>query len=320
MEDERMPELEIEEPESAETVTEESGFEDAFNKAAGGREEEPAVEEPDKEEETSSPGEEPGSADPLPSTEEEPGDTPNEEKDPWDGASPEALAERDKLLEDMERIKHTAKSDAGRVAALQRQMAGQGTRLSTSELAAAISDPEKFEELREDEPDIAEAVSSLLDARTEKVKAEILGEIAPLKEAVAQRSAKDELELLGAPVDDGGFGHEDWQEVAAKPEFAEWLDKQDAEIGAYANSPLAADAAIVFDKFKAETVKSPPEDPETPSEKSEAQSVAERRKKQLDDSVGVSSKGSRVARTGDNSSPGDFESIFNAVAKSRDKT
>lgn len=130
-----------------------------------------------------------------------------------------------------------------------------------SQIAAASGSSEKWNQMKEDFPEWAEAMEERL--------ANVKGTSQP---PVDRDAIKAELkaELALEAVEDA---HEGWQETVKKPEFSTWLQSQPEEMQALAASTKPRDAIRLLNKYtgKAPAAETPPrQDPKTRLEASVA--------------------------------------------------
>lgn len=172
--------------------------------------------------------------------------------DPFQGLPPELLAKIDDLQKANEDLKNHVRAAEGRVAAWQREREEQ-KRLSAAptqtDIAKATANPEKWDQLKQDFPEWAEAMeeyvgfkvgqpsqgvsedqlNKLIEERTEKIRAEALEAIEYAK-----------LETK----------HGDWRETINSDDFVKWVGSQPVDVYNLIDSPKAADAVKVIDLFK----------------------------------------------------------------------
>lgn len=166
-------------------------------------------------------------------------------------------------LERLEReradLEHKYTSNAGRIAAYQRQVAelqqqiqsvhqsASGRQEAREELAQEINDS-SWDELQADFPEIARAI----DARFQKLDAieqRLSGfekKIQPIEQQALQARLAGEFAALEA-------AHPDYREVVQSPDFADWIETQPAPVKQLMHSDAASDAAYLLETFKAMT-------------------------------------------------------------------
>jgi len=243
------------------------------------------------------------------------------EVDPWKGADPKLTEERNRLLDANKKLEHQAKSDAGRVSGLQRQInnllhnQSDSTRPSQKEITDAIADPEQMEAFLKDYPEVASAITSLLNVQEAKIRKEVQQTISPLIEDKYDRESQRETSQLKTPKEEGGFGHPDWESVVKTPEWYQWLEAQPVKVQDLIKSPHAADAAWLLDRFKQD--KKPAVDISTGGGKSEVELLEERRQQKLKSGEGIPTN-SRTSRKEPPEAPDDYDSGFEANAKKKD--
>ena len=188
---------------------------------------------------------------------------PEQPEDPLAGlpqAVRDKLAQIDQLAQANAQLLHHVKTAEGRVAAMQREFqqarAAQQTVApnqapSQGQMAAAVKNPEKWEQLKQDFPEWAGAMEEYVAAK--------LGSVQPQgpnldPRAVAEftyqqvTQAKAEMaRLLEEARIEGKY--EDWKQQVNTTEFAQWFSAQPSEIQALANSSAARDAIRMLDLF-----------------------------------------------------------------------
>lgn len=125
------------------------------------------------------------------------------------------------------------------------------------QMSAAVSNPEKWEELKKDFPEWAEATEALLGARLSGIAQPGI-DPAKIDEMVNERVQRMKTELREEAID----SHleeilPDWKQEVKSPKFNEWFGKQPPEIQALASSSEMKDAAKMLRLFTAP----PKEDP-----------------------------------------------------------
>jgi len=248
--------------------------------------------------------------------------------DPWATASPELVAERDRMTQQITTLNHQAQSAVGRQSVLQQQLnklqqsTGSSEAPSAKELSAAVSSPEKFKAFKEDYPETAEALESLILADREKLRAEMRTElqqvVSPLIEAEQDRLAKAEERRLETPLEEGGYGHKDWKSVINSPGFVNWMQQQPAQVQALANSPQAADANWLLTRFKADTAQ-----PVTNGETQQAATgkitdIKEQRQRRLEQGAGIPSRTRTDRNQAGDAGSSDKAALFKKYAKKKD--
>ena len=104
--------------------------------------------------------------DPTPEPEPEPEPAPKLESDPFRDLPPELLARIDSLHKANEDLKNHVRAAEGRVAAWQREREEQKLAAPTqNELVKATANPEKWEQLKQDFPEWAEAMEEYVSAK-----------------------------------------------------------------------------------------------------------------------------------------------------------
>jgi hypothetical protein len=236
---------------------------------------------------------------------EEPEQAP-EEADIWAEADDGLKSEYDKLKENNDKLSHQAKSNAGRIGALQRKLnefqatspAG-GVQPSATEVAEAMKTPEAWASFNEEYPDIHDAIESRLEMERSQNQEAMDRALQPLREAEEERHVTGQYAALEA-------AHTDWKNVVNSESFVDWLQQQPTAIQQLSNSNDAFEASKLLDYYKMSQPR------ELAATTSTVTSLQQKRAKQLQDSTGVKSKPGPGA-TGV-IPPDDFDTAFEMFA------
>ena len=235
---------------------------------------------------------------------EEPEQAP--EEDIWAEADEGLKSEYDKLRDNNDKLSHQAKSNAGRIGALQRKLnefqasspAG-GVQPSATEVAEAMKTPEAWASFNEEYPDIHDAIESRLEMERSQNQETMNRALQPLRAAEEERHVSNQYAALEA-------AHTDWKDVVNSESFVDWLQEQPNAIQELSNSNDAFEASKLLDYYK---LSQPLEEIATTST---VTSIQQKRAKQLEDSTGVKSKPGPGA-TGV-IPPDDFDAAFEMFA------
>ena len=235
---------------------------------------------------------------------EEPEQAP--EEDIWAEADEGLKSEYDKLRDNNDKLSHQAKSNAGRIGALQRKLnefqasspAG-GVQPSATEVAEAMKTPEAWASFNEEYPDIHDAIESRLEMERSQNQETMNRALQPLRAAEEERHVSNQYAALEA-------AHTDWKDVVNSESFVDWLQEQPNAIQELSNSNDAFEASKLLDYYK---LSQPLEEIATTST---VTSIQQKRAKQLEDSTGVKSKPGPGA-TGV-IPPDDFDTAFEMFA------
>tara|TARA_B110000037_G_scaffold197228_1_gene235110 strand:+ start:124 stop:987 length:864 start_codon:yes stop_codon:yes gene_type:complete len=235
---------------------------------------------------------------------EEPEQAP--EADIWAEADEGLKSEYDKLRDNNDKLSHQAKSNAGRIGALQRKLnefqatspAG-GNQPSATEVAEAMKTPEAWASFNEEYPDIHDAIESRLEMERSQNQETMNRALQPLRAAEEERHVSNQYAALEA-------AHTDWKDVVNSESFVDWLQEQPNAIQELSNSNDAFEASKLLDYYK---LSQPLEEIATTST---VTSIQQKRAKQLEDSTGVKSKPGPGA-TGV-IPPDDFDTAFEMFA------
>lgn len=201
---------------------------------------------------------------------------------------------------------HRFKSEVGRQAAYQRQIAELKQQLEAVKKGAPESKParqatKQMERLMEDFPDIAEATQAEIAARVEEIRAELQQSLAPVKEAEQQRTVqREELSVKEA--------YPTYTEIVNTTEFFDWYSRQPEAVQALARSSKAGDAIAMLDYYTGGKRTAS-------ADTSAVQEIKEKRQQALQRNVSVRS--TAPAPVGD--APDDFESAFAHFSAKREK-
>lgn len=193
------------------------------------------------------------------------------------------------------------------------------TKPAESGKAAETADGFNMEEFKTRFPEIAQAIEARVQdvrAKVEAVKAEI--------DPLAQDRDQQIRDAGAAAIE---AAHPGWVGTAKTPEFKEWFSKQAASLRSLASSENPEDTILVLDFFKATHPSETTSTDNAQTQEAEAAGkvaadkaaadVAAKRKKQLDDAVGVPSGRPRSEATA--SAPDDYAAAFAFYAAEREK-
>lgn len=243
--------------------------------------------------------------------------------DPWANASPEILAERDRLQAALDAAKRSDIASRGRASSLQRQLNTLQTHAGDQPAGAEKKEPsagqkaldDKIKQIEEDYPEIGGPIVELLKLQRAEID-ELKGKVAPVIEA-------DQQEALAAQYQALESRHPDWKNYgnAEHPEYKAWLATQPAtvqkdnaayhgwlsqqppSVQALADSWDASEAAVALTLFKterAEAIRKAGGDPGNDT------ATDARRQRQLDGGRDVRSRPGNTA----SGAPDDFEGAF----------
>lgn len=185
------------------------------------------------------------------------------EPDPLEGLPPvlrEKLAKLDELEKANADLYQHVKRAEGRVSSMQRQMqmaatqatdkVGTGNAPTAAEVAAAAKSPEKWDALKSDFPEWAEATEEFVASKLagiksggadpEQVKTLFREEGSRLREDIRKEIAEDLVEDT----------HTGWKDLVKTEEFVKWYGAQPPEVAALGQSVKPRDAIRLIDMFK----------------------------------------------------------------------
>ena len=179
----------------------------------------------------------------------------NDEVDPWAGTAPALRKQLQMLAEAQENIINRIKTTEGRVGSIQSELAkkaasetrrGGDAAPTQRQIDGASGDSSKWDELRDDFPEWAEALEEKLGDidRRFAPKTDVESLQASIQKQIEDR-INQERELIIVKS-----RHPRFEQVVKSPEFNLWLDGK-PELTDKRNSPYAADAIDVLDAWEA---------------------------------------------------------------------
>jgi len=241
---------------------------------------------------------------PTPEPEPDPKPAPVPETDPLRNVPPELLERIDNLQKANEDLKNHVRAAEGRVAAWQREREEQKLAAPTqNELAKATVNPEKWEQLKQDFPEWAEAMEEYVGSKvgqpSQGVSREQLNKLIEERTSEIRTEAMEAIEYAKLET-----RHSDWKETINSEDFVKWINSQPVNVYSLIDSPKAADAAKVIDLFKSAKV---------PTTTTVAE-IKNQRKATLSNAVVTKPGESRQSKTLDNMTP---EELWNYEARQR---
>lgn len=170
------------------------------------------------------------------------------------------LAKIDQLAEANAQLLHHVKTAEGRVAAMQREF--QQARMaqqqvapqeapSQGQIAIAVKNPEKWEQLKQDFPEWAGAMEEYVASQLGSVQpnANMLTpeQVANYVQQQAEQTKAEMKQALEEARVEGKY--ENWKELVNTTDFVQWFTAQPAEVRALADSSSARDAILMLDMF-----------------------------------------------------------------------
>lgn len=248
--------------------------------------------------------------------EEAPAEPAKQPEDPFANL-PQAVKDRlnlvDQLVETMQQMKRHVSTAEGRVAAMQREMS-EAKKAATAvdsaptkaQIEAASASPEKWEAMKQDFPEWAEATEAMVSAKLAGLTPQQAQGLTPeqvqdLVQAKVEDARKEALKAVEEAKVEGKY--ENWREDIQSQDFASWFNQQPAEVKALAESPKGRDAIRMLDLWH-ESKKAPVEE------------VQAQRSSKLAAAVTVKPGASPAAKTVDQMTP---DELWNYEAKLRAK-
>lgn len=267
-----------------------------------------------------------------------------QDADPYAELDP-AVAVRLRALEDQNKqLEHRLRSDAGRVAAYQRQVtelqaainAGQqaaeragsdADKPSMQQVSDAMQDEDAWVTFSEEYPEIAAAI----EKRLEKALGTVEQRIAPVVQIAADAEISKGYEYLDTTYKGWrsrvGILDENGESLGPTPEFEEWINRQRPEVRAWADSDSVEDAESLIQLYDAHLTatgkmskfaQQAGENPPSGKGNGTQTALSRRRQQQLEDGDSIDSRGAGVG-VSDDSPAGEFDSFFTAFAKRKER-
>ena len=221
-------------------------------------------------------------------------------------------------------------SNAGRVAATQRRLDEANAELEARRIASATvrrktSDSAKTEELdprlkefAEEFPTVHENIQRMNVAEREKMRAEIMEEVRPIKEDAVKQHLMQEREQLRAGFNQLFNTHEtglQMEEVLASTEWKSWLDIQPTEYQQFVKTSKSAQSALKaledFARYEEQAVFQEWVDAGMPPDPNQVQpNDADRIAAQRGDALKGAAPNSRSAAVSDSKNSDSYEHYF----------
>ena len=189
---------------------------------------------------------------PEPVQAEETQAAPVEEEDPYAGL-PEAAKERLRKLDELERsqvqLLQQVRTAEGRVSAMQRELSEAKKAAATADgpsqgqMAAAAKSLQKWEQLKSDFPEWAEAMEEYVAAQkpAQSAPVDLDARVEEHSNAIVAKYEKQRIERK----------YRNWEQEVRTPEFGTWLNGQTEDVRALAASPISDDAIELLSKYYA---------------------------------------------------------------------
>lgn len=240
-------------------------------------------------------------------------EAPDEEAPEPDEDAPRATAAEDVAAVTRERdeLRHKLLSGDGRVSALQRKINDlQGRLQQAGPTGPSEEDAEEVRQLKEDYPDIANAVQRMLDGGYARIRAELQQEVEPIRQDNEQRAARELTQAQYQAMDQVSQAHADWREVSLSEPFLNWVAGQPVGLQHMYTSPDPRDAIFVLDQYKGANKPTPAQ-----GDTARADEIEDRRQRNLANARSVTSR--RTVRP-TNEPPEDFDGAFQWHAAQQD--
>lgn len=171
-----------------------------------------------------------------------------------------ALGKISQLEQANAQLLHHVKTAEGRVAAMQREFAQAKAAQSAvapqdapsqGQMSAAAKNPEKWEQLKSEFPEWADAMEEYVAAKLGGVKPAAPGldpqaVAAFVHQQVSQTKAEMARTIEEARIEGR---YDNWKDVVNSTDFVQWFTVQSPDVQALANSPVARDAIRMLDLF-----------------------------------------------------------------------
>lgn len=240
-----------------------------------------------------------------------------------DGGEPESLEEKyERLKAEHEDLQHKHESEKGRAMGLHDKLRDlrvkAGNRPTQTQVQKAMSSPEAWKAFEKDYPEMSKAINDRLGALrveiTNDVKRDVQAVIQPLNIAESNRRRNQETQALQEE-------HPDWEAISSSREFADWVDGKPDQVKSLVMSENAKDAAFLISTYKLETgILSKGDNGDGKDKEEEAEAAKLRAKREAQKKAGRAlTTSSKMDRSGEADTGGDFDAAFAAHAKKKDK-
>lgn len=221
-------------------------------------------------------------------------------EDIFAGMSDAQRAAVDELQRKAREAEHAARSQVGRVSALQKKLNEiEAAKQAVASPQATPADEERLKQLREDYSELDE----LIDAKIKRESVALRQEVGQATQPIREMQEKAFLESQFAALE---AAHPDWKDVSVSREFRSWLSEQPQSVQQYAASKDAQEASFLLSTYKSMAG----------GRTNQAAAIKDQRKAQLQQSAGVTSRPAGSPSIG--GAPDDFESAFAFYAKKRE--
>jgi hypothetical protein len=228
------------------------------------------------------------------------------------------LAKLDKLEAEFTRSQNDWKAAQGRIVALQRELdvakqapQPSGSKPTDAQIAAAAKSPEKWDAMKEDFPEWAEAIESMVESRLGTLKPTPFdpNEIDKRVHEALQREhqGREQRTRVEETVE---AKHPGWKAKVNSQEFADWHVKQPPGIQKLAESPDPQDAIYLLDLYATQSK------PAVPATNAPAAPVNDPRKTRLQQAATQKPGSSAPPKSEDEMSD---DELWNHMAKERER-
>lgn len=168
------------------------------------------------------------------------------------GLTAEERNQFNQLMREFPTLVNELKATKGRVGALQSELAKRQAQPaadapSSTQVAAAAKDPEKWASLKKDFPEWGEGIEAFVDARVGALpkgggltREDVEQQVAAATAGLAQNFEKALISVK----------HQDWEATVNTADFNNWFAAQKPEVQALAQSPKGIDAIRMLDLFE----------------------------------------------------------------------
>lgn len=240
---------------------------------------------------------------------DEPESTDDNDSDADD--EPEPDDDLAKAVRERDQWQHKYKSEVGRIAAYQRQIAElQAAKPQTQgqakeQIAQKINDS-SWNELKEDFPEIANAVEKHFESQFANRFSSLEQKLQPLERQAQEARMAAERQHFDGQMAALEAAHPDYQTVVNSQEWRDWLSTQPQPVQQLVHSTSAADAAYLLDGFKLQTGN---------NKQQQSLHLQQQRKQRLAASVAVPSKKQVRREVADD----DFDSAWDAAVREHER-
>lgn len=231
-------------------------------------------------------------------------ETKDPEPDPWEGVPPAVKSTIETLQQSNQNLGDRLKQSEKRIGSLTNELHNAKEAAKTlqkekddaptpDQIEAAKASKQKWEDLKAEFPEWADATEALLAAQKKELTDEFEKKLEALPKPKTEADSNVLQEFKGQIIDDFiETHHRGWKETVKTPEFVEWVKGQNDDIKAKMASDRVPDAIFVLDMFGESKTG-------TTAGKSPAEIAAERKRRLASSQVPSSGRSRKPAKTED---------------------